>query len=80
MKRYIALLSATLLLLMLCSGCTPNKDTTSSVASGPIASAASDVAQGVSSIASAAEEGVESVGSEMMGEGTSQTTSPAASK
>ena len=80
MKRYIALLSATLLLLMLCSGCSPNKGTTSSVASGPIASAASDVAQGVSSIASAAEEGVESVGSEVMDEVSGDTASPAASK
>lgn len=80
MKRYIAFVSAALLLLVMCSGCTPNKNTTSSVAPGPVASAASDIAQGVSSIASAAEQGVESVGSEMMGEGTSGTTSPAASK
>lgn len=80
MKRYIAFVSAALLLLVMCSGCTPNRNTTSSVAPGPVASAASDIAQGVSSIASAAEEGVESVGSEVMNEVSGDTASPAASK
>lgn len=80
MKRYIAFVSAALLLLVMCSGCTPNRNTTSSVAPGPVASAASDIAQGVSSIASAAEEGVESVGSEVMDEVSGDTASPAASK
>ncbi len=83
MKRYIALLSAALLLTVMCSGCTTNRNTTSPAAPSPVASVASEIAEGVSSIASAAEEGVESIGDDMMDnadEGGTDTASPAASK
>ncbi len=66
MKRYIILIAAALTLAVMLSGCTNNKNNTSSPGGTASGGVVSDIMNGVSSMASTVEEDVSSIGSEIM--------------